>query len=366
MIPLFKVRMSDDVDKFVMPVLMSGYIGQGTKVEEFEDLLWEELKSPVRPITVNSCTSAIDLALELCGVGPDDEVISTPQTCFASQVGAIHRNARIRWADIDPKTGLIDSESVARLVNENTKAIIAVNWAGKFADYKQLKSHGVPVIEDAAHTWDVFLSEKPERGDYVCYSFQAIKFLTTTDGGALITPPNKEHEARLLRWYGLDRTKSESFRCTQNIQAAGFKYHMNDVCASIGIANLSDARNSVQKSRSNAKYLSDNLKDVAFAHVSEYDDSSSYWFFPVVLEEGFDKDSFVSYLEEKGIASSPVHFRNDFYDSTSKFKEGRLDGVDYFSSHQINIPCGWWMTQEDLEYIVETVKNYDKILNHSS
>jgi len=358
MIPLFKVRMSENVSSILNPVLQSGYIGQGPKVEEFEDKLQKELESSVRPITVNSCTSAIDLALELLNVGPDDEVISTPQTCFASQVGAIHRHARIRWADIDPITGLMDPVSVEKLITNKTKAIIAVNWAGKFADFKALKSFGVPVIEDAAHTWDVFPMEKPERGDYICYSFQAIKFLTTSDGGLLITPPEKEQEARLLRWYGLDRTKNQSFRCTQNIQQAGFKYHMNDVCASIGLANIPEAKLSVIAQRENARKLTNELKDVSFAFIDEYDETSSYWFFPIILREGNSRDDFTAYLEKNGIASSPVHFRNDTYDSTIMFHEEELPGVDFFSNQQINIPCGWWLSEEDIEHIIKVILAY--------
>jgi len=121
MIPLFKVNMNPAAHTRVADVLSSGFIGQGPKVEEFEDMLHKELKSKTRPVTVNSCTSAIDLALELCNVGPGDEVIASPQTCFASNVGAIHRHARIRWADIDPITGLIDPESVKNLITKKQK-----------------------------------------------------------------------------------------------------------------------------------------------------------------------------------------------------------------------------------------------------
>ena len=96
MIPLFKVRMSENVVEKISPILYSGYIAQGAKVEEFENILWKSLGSKTRPITVNSGTAAIDLALELCDVKFGDEVISTPQTCFATQIGAIHRGAKIR------------------------------------------------------------------------------------------------------------------------------------------------------------------------------------------------------------------------------------------------------------------------------
>lgn len=368
MIPLFKVRMSEDAGQAVSRVLESGFIGQGPLVDEFEDRLYTELSCKTKPVTVNSCTSAIDLALELIGVGSGvaraipgngfgDEVIATPQTCFASNVHLIHRKARIRWADIDPITGLIDSTSVAKLVNAKTKAIVAVNWAGKFADYAKLKSFGIPVIEDAAHTWDVFLKGTDiSRGDYICYSFQAIKFLTTADGGILVCPPEKENEARILRWYGLDRTKNESFRCTQNIVKAGFKYHMNDVAAAIGISNMPVACDSVDKSRSNSKYIIDNVKNKLLT-LPEWDETCSYWLFSMHVKNGL-KERFMRYLEDNGIASSPVHYRNDRHDSTIKFAEGPLQGVNSFTETQVCIPNGFWLTSDDLTHIVNVLNEF--------
>lgn len=359
MIPLFKVKMSDSASHLVGDVLASGFIGQGPVVEQFEDELQKELKCATRPVTLNSCTSAIDLALALLGVGPGDEVISTPQTCFASNVGAIHCGAKIRWADIDPFTGLMDPASAKKLVTSRTKAIIAVNWAGRFCDYAELKSTGVPVIEDAAHTWDTFphTGEKPERGDFICYSFQAIKFLTTGDGGILICPPKYEHEARVLRWYGLDRTKNESFRCTQNITAAGFKYHMNDINASIGLSNIRGAFQSVERSRRNTKYIIDNVNNPLFI-LPEWDDTCSYWLFSMHVTPGL-KPHFTQYLNDNKIASSPVHFRNDMYDCTIKFQEQDLPGVTAFDQTQICIPNGWWLTQPDLDHIVDTLNVYN-------
>lgn len=358
MIPLFKVAMSPLASEKVASVLNSGFIGQGPVVEEFEDLLWKELKSKTRPVTVNSCTSAIDLALELCGVGPYDEVIATPQTCFASNVHIIHRKARIRWADIDPITGLMDPVSAAKLVNKNTKAIVAVNWAGKFADYGALKALGVPVIEDAAHTWDTFLDQDVERGDYICYSFQAIKFLTTADGGVLICPPEKEQDARILRWYGLDRTKNQSFRCTQNITQVGFKYHMNDVNASIGICNLPTANDSVIQSRFISKYYIDNVNNPHLT-LPSWDETCSYWLFSMHVNDG-QKDKFTEYLTANEVASSPVHFRNDMYDTTIKFAEGPLPGVDSFTKTQICIPNGWWLGQSHMDKIVELLNSFNR------
>jgi dTDP-4-amino-4,6-dideoxygalactose transaminase len=358
MIPLFKVKMSSYASNDVSNVLASGFIGQGPVVEKFEDALQHELNSKTRPVTVNSCTSAIDLALELIGVGAGDEVISSPQTCFASNIHIIHRNARIRWADIDPITGLMDPVSVKKLITKKTKAIVAVNWAGKFCDYKALKSFSIPVIEDAAHTWDVFGIKEPSlvRGDYICYSFQAIKFLTSGDGGILVCPPEKEADARILRWYGLDRTKNESFRCTQNITQVGFKYHMNDINASIGLANIDEAYLSVIASRGNSYKFIKNINNPLLT-LPEWDETHSYWLFSMHAKPGL-KDNFTAYLAEKGIASSPVHFRNDQYDTTMHFQEGELPGVDSFTDTQICIPNGWWLTIDDVAYIIDTLNSY--------
>ena len=357
MIPLFKVKMSDTATDAVSKVLQSGFIGQGPVVEQFEDALQEALRTKTRPVTVNSCTSAIDLAFELIGVRPGDEIIATPQTCFASNVHIIHRSATIRWADIDPITGLIDPESVKSLITPKTKAIIAVNWAGKIADYKALKQFGIPVIEDAAHTWDTFLTEEIERGNYICYSFQAIKFLTTGDGGALVCDdPAKEAEARILRWYGLDRTKNESFRCTQDITKVGFKYHMNDINASIGLENIDAARQSVTLSRLNSKFYS-SLVNNPLLTLPEWDSTCSYWLFSMHVKAGL-KDHFTKYLADRGIASSPVHYRNDLYSSISQFREGPLPGVDQFTDTQLCIPNGWWLDQNDLATVVQALNEY--------
>jgi len=359
MLNLFKVNMSKNAYIEVEKVLSSGHVTQGKMVDKFEEELKKELKTTKNPVLVNSCTSAIDIALHLCGVipGKDVEVISTPQTCFASNAGVITRGARIKWADIDPLTGLIDPNSVEKLITEKTAAIIAVNWSGKFANYAKLKSFGIPVIEDAAHTWDTFNNVQVERGDYICYSLQAIKFLTAGDGGILLTPQDREHEARLLRWYGLDRTKNESFRITQNISQAGFKYNMNDISAAIGISNIKNANNAVKVHRNNAKNLIKNISNKNLT-IGEFDETASYWIFPLIVNEPSQRDNFIEYLKNNHIESALVHFRNDMYDATYQFKEKQLLGVDSFTEKQLNIPCGWWLDAEDILYIINIIDKW--------
>ena len=361
MIPLFKVAMSVDASIEVTKVLSSGYIGQGPMVDKFELELQKHLHTKLPPITVNSCTSAIDLSLRLIGVKPGDTVISSPMSCFASSSPILAQHANILWADIDPLTGLMDPKSVEKLMTPDVKAIVAVNWAGRVCDYKALKSFGVPVIEDAAHTWDTFWSDEErnsiERGDFICYSLQAIKFLTSVDGGLIITEnPDWHEKAILTRWYGLDRTKSESFRCTQSIKFPGHKYHMNDVSAVIGLTNIELASSNVRAHRVNAKILSERIDNPSI-RVLPFVPTCSYWLFSVLVEKG-TKEDFVAYLKENGIAASPVHHRNDFFECTQPFANPDLPGVDNFAGKQVSIPVGWWLKETELEYVINVCNTY--------
>lgn len=215
---LFRCSMSPDAGPAVAKLYTPDtngrtYVGQGPKVDEFEHAFGSLIGLERPPLGVNSCSAAIDLALHLIGVGPGDEVITTPLTCSATNGSIVTRGASIVWADVDPITGLIDPVSVASALTSRTKAVIAVDWAGRFCDYGALQaiSDGVPIIEDAAHC----VYTPVIHGDYLCFSFGPIKHLTTGGYGGALLPPDVQYErAKLLRWHGLDRTgPSDSFRC---------------------------------------------------------------------------------------------------------------------------------------------------------
>lgn len=345
-IPLFNVTMAPDAALRVAAVLGSGYIGQGPRCEEFEAALAPVLGTPAPPLLVNSCTSAIDLALHLIGVGPGDEVVTTPMTCTATNSPIVTRGARPVWADIDPATGLIDPADVARKLTPATKAILAVDWGGAPCDYAALRSFGLPVIQDAAHG-----PSGGARGDYICWSFQAIKHLTTGDGGALWCPPEQLERARLLRWYGLDRRSKADFRCEQRITEVGYKYQSNDIAAAIGLANLPGLAARIRAARTHASAY-----QLAFAghpHVTTtpWCDESSSWLYTLLVP---DRAGFIAHLADWGIASSPVHARNDLHPAFA-FPSGPLPGVDTFAASNVAIPVGHWLSGADVDYIIQAV-----------
>lgn len=349
MIQLFRVAMSPEAPARVAAVLASGYIGQGPQVEQFEQALQELLSTPEPPLTTNSCTSALDLALHLIGVGPRDEVITTPVTCTATNSPIVTRGAIPVWADVEPDTGLIDPTDVARKITDKTKAIMAVDWGGALCDYVALKECGVPVIQDAAHSLTAGIG-----GDYVCWSFQAIKHLTTGDGGALWCPPEQLERARLLRWYGLDRRSKADFRCEQNIQEVGYKYHMNDIAAAIGLTNIDYVRGAIHGHRFNAAEYNHRLARLPGVQLPPWDDGSAWWLYTLLVE---DRAGFIAHMADHGIAASPVHTRNDTH-AAFHFPNGPLPGVDHFASRNVAIPVGWWLTAEDRRRVIKAVRQW--------
>ena len=351
--PLFKVNMSSGAADRVTKVLASGYIGQGSLVEEFEERFHGLVQTKVRPLFVNSCTSAITLALDLAGVGNGDEVVTTPMTCLATNLPIVHRGATPVWADVDPVTGLIDPEDVAKKVTSKAKAIIAVDWAGRSCDYGALKKIGVPVIQDAAHR----LTLDTESGDYVCWSFQAIKFLTTGDGGALLVPERRYEQAKLMRWFGLDRTSSESFRCKQQLEHAGYKFQPNDIAAAIGIENIEGAVAAVRQAQENASWYLGELKDVEGVVLPPADANCSWWLFTLLVGSGL-RQEFIDHMAENDVAASQVHSRNDMQKIFPRSTPGRLPGVDTFAFSEVAIPVGHWLTAKDRIKIATAVRDF--------
>lgn len=373
MIPLFKVYMDETVDERLKPVLHSGYIGEGEQVKAFTEQCAELLQNRL-VLATNSCTSAIEIALRLAGVGPGDTVISTPMTCLATNMPILGLGASVKWADVEPTTGDIDFKSVKETLSNRfgmVKAIVCVHWGGYPCDLGRLRDlafdYDIPLIEDAAHAWMSFYRHERigEKSTAACFSFQAIKHLTTVDGGLLAMNNAEDYEkARLMKWFGLDRNLSADMRCTQDPPVVGFKMHMNDIAATIGLANFHQSTQNVYRTVNNAVYYKNELKKLETVRLPLYDQQrkSSYWLFPVLVD---DQAAFIEHMKNNNIACSRVHDRNDKKTLFSRFTEN-LPGVDYFDQHQVNIPVGWWVGEKEREQIVMAIRSYNGNTKHSA
>lgn len=368
MIPLFKVFLPKSIKKPLLDTLFSGYIGQGPKVDEFEEKLSSFIGNPY-VLTVNSATSALHLSLSLLNVKKGDEVITTPLTCTATNWPVLAHQAKIVWADTDSKTANIDPESIKEKITKNTKAIIVVDWGGQPVDINKIKKIAfkkvngkkikISIIEDAAHAFGAEYKNRKvgNFADFTCFSFQAIKHMTTIDGGALFVLNKKHYErGKLLRWYGIDRSKKgRDSRIEENIYEWGYKFHMNDINAAIGIEQLKYIKDTLKKHRTNAQYYNKNLNDISELTLLESDPNSlsSYWIFTMLVKR---RDAFEDMMKKAGVMTSLVHRRNDTHPVVKQFKT-KLPNLDRIDKERICIPVGWWLTKEDLKYIVKTIKS---------
>jgi dTDP-4-amino-4,6-dideoxygalactose transaminase len=364
MIPLFKVHMPEAVMGPLREVLLSGYIGQGKKVDEFEAALVKRVGNP-RCLTLNNGTSGLHLALRLSGVGPGKNVVTTPMTCTATNEPILANGADIKWADINPMTGEIDPDDVVRKVDAKTAAIICVHWGGYPCDLASLNviafKYGIPLIEDAAHAFGASYRGKPigSVSDFTMFSFQAIKHLTTVDGGLLTCRMDDDYRrGKLLRWYGICREGRSGFRCEPDIKEYGYKFHMNDVCATIGIVQLSYVDGILARHRDNARYYDMELADVFGVEPLAYDKErmSAYWLYTILVDGGVKE--FEEFMGGKGVQVSPVHKRNDVHTMMVRFRDDHLPGVDEFERRQVSIPVGWWVTDEDRKTIADAIKEW--------
>lgn len=366
-IPLFAVHMPEEVDGPLIQTLHSGYIGQGPKVEEFEGIL-KNFFGNKNVLTLNSGTSAIHLALRLAGVKPGDEVISTPMTCSASNVPILAHYADIVWADIDPTNGLIDPLDVERKISSKTKAILCVDWAGTPCDMDRLMAIGekynVKIIEDAAHAFGAKYKDKMvgNLADFTCFSLQAIKHITTIDGGILLTKSDNDHDkGKILRWYGIDReATNKDSRIEIDILDWGYKFHMNDVTATIGIVQMNFIEKILQAHRNNAKFYSESINNPLISHVSTtWKQNSTFWIYTIILPTAELRMKFMDFMKENGVMTSRVHGRNDIHAVFSAFSRN-LPGVTEFDSKQIAIPVHWKLTNEQRQKIADLCNQFGK------
>lgn len=359
MLPLIKTFIPPR--EILMPkleeVLYSGYIAQGETVEQFERK-FEEFIGGGFTLSLNSGTAALHIALILAGVSEGDEVISTAMTAEPTNVAIKMVGAKIRWADIDYETGNISATAIQNVINEKTKAIIVVDYAGTGVDVKGIQEisqqYNIPVIEDAAHALGTTYNGKKTgtHFPFTVFSFQAIKHLTTIDGGALQIQDKQLYEkGKLIRWFGLDKKLS---RLDNDIQIQGYKYHMNNVNAAIGLVQVAAIEELLQKYRLIGKYLDLHLADLpGIETVKHYPNTeSSYWLYTLKADR---RDDFVKMMNANGFMASEIHKRNDLHTYLNDYP-ALMPNLDRFYSRLVHIPCGWWVTLEDCDKMIALIK----------
>jgi dTDP-4-amino-4,6-dideoxygalactose transaminase len=358
-IPLFKVYIAPENSLIpaIKEVLYGGNISEGEPVYDFEKR-FSEFVGHQHVLATSSGTAALHTALYLAGVGKGDEVISTAMTAEPTNMAILHAGAEIVWADVDPFNGNISPESIKEMVSERTKAIMVVHYGGIPASMNRIRKiaeqFDIAVIEDAAHALGAFYNNHPIglTSEYTMFSLQAIKHMTTVDGGMLACKdPDDIIRGRAFRWFGIDR---QAPRTEVDVKKVGYKYNMNNVNATIGLVQLEHITPIIARHIANGRYFDTRLTDIPAIELCHWDEQAepSYWFYTILAER---RDDLSQYLTEHGVGNSQVHRRNDQH-SVFSSSHRELPGLDRFYSQMLHIPCGWWVSDEQREFIAETIR----------
>jgi len=359
-VTLFWPYMSKKVIRPLSKVLMSRWIGQGPKVEALEKKFKKMYKLPY-VVSVNTCTSALHLSLILAGVGDGDEVITTPMTCSATNIPILYQRGRAVFADIQKHTLNIDPKSIEKKITKKTKAIMMVHWAGYPCDMDEIlkiaRKYNLSVIEDAAHALGATYHRRPIGGigDYTCFSFQAIKQITSVDGGILTVRIKADYKrAKLLRWYGIDRELKGDIYWKYQIKEAGYKYHMNDVTATILSIQLDDLRRVLKRRKEIVGMYRENLKNTPGLKLLDKkpDRESGNWLFTVLVE---NRPGFIKKLKENCIESHMVHVRCDILPIFGG-KRLNLPGMDEVEGKYVSIPLHNRLSNADVRKVIKVIK----------
>jgi perosamine synthetase len=322
-------------------------VSEGQWVSRFEAALEGHLRLKSGVVCTNSGTSALHLALATLGVGAGDEVIIPPLTFVATGLAALYRGATPIFCDIAPD-GCIDPKKIRALITDRTKAIIAVNWQGKACQISALekiaKKHGVKLVVDAAQSFG-----NGTGGDITCFSFQATKHLTTGDGGAVVCKPEYYEKARRLNWFGIDKAKDVAGPLGErvyNLNEVGYKYHMNNVTAAIGLANLQtiDERNDHRMM----------IADIYSKELRVPKCAEPMLSFPIRVG---DVDAFTRICLAQGVPVSNIHRGIDHNRIFGGVRSG-LTEMRKWEREVTHLPVHHEITEENAYWICKRIKDY--------
>lgn len=336
--------------------LMSGQIGEGEQVRAFEEAFARGFGLP-HALAMSSGTAALHACLTLAGIKPGDEVVSTAMTAEPTNVVILHAGARPVFADVDPASGNLDPAAVEAAITSRTRAILVVHYAGypvRMAEIMSIAArYGLPVIEDCAHALGSHCDGRPigTLGDFGIFSLQAIKHMTTGDGGMLVMKDETLlPEARRFRWFGLERGVD---RTQTNIHSVGYKYNMNNISATIGLSQMEIIHDRIETHIANGRWFDARLEAIpgltpACAGPGA---APSYWLYTLLCD---DSAAVIARLADIGVQASKLHRRNDAHAIFAG--DWTLPGLDLFYDRLVHLPCGWWVDSDTRERIVDALR----------
>jgi len=366
MIQLFRPYITEDAINAVSEVLRSGWIGLGPKTQEFEQA-FAEYVGVKHAIALNSCTAALHLALIVSGVSDRDEVITTPLTFVSTNHAILYCRATPVFADVALSDCNISPESIVSRITERTKAIICVHYGGYPCDldtiYAIARDYGLKVIEDAAHAaGSIYRGRHIGAFGLTCFSFHAVKNLPVGDGGMITTNSDEiATSLKRLRWLGVDkdtyaRTEDDvgTYAWKYDVSELGYKYHMNDIAATIGLEQLRELERCNSYRRSIASTYDSHLKHPDILRrcprtpVRTVNSQHLYWI------QVHRRDDLVAKLKGNGIAPGVHYLPNNQFQMYKCFRSD-TPNAQLVGDTIISLPMHMYLSYADVCKVVEVI-----------
>ncbi|QGP49349.1 UDP-4-amino-4-deoxy-L-arabinose--oxoglutarate aminotransferase [Piscirickettsia salmonis] len=378
-LPFVKPLISEAAIDEVVDSIRSGWLTTGPKVKRFEEMLAEYVHAP-QALTVSSATAGLHLVLAAMALKPNDEVITTPLTFVATANSIVAAGAKPRFVDVDPNTFNLDVNQIEAAINENTRAIMPVHFAGLTVDldpiYALAKQYNLRVVEDAAHAIGAGYKQQKigSFGDIQVFSFHPNKNMTTGEGGAIICHDEAlAKKIQLLRFHGIDREAWNRFskegRQDYEVVAPGFKYNMMDIQAALGLHQLPALDGFINQRRLIAeRYLSElaSWPEWQLPENAPYDNLHAWHIFTPLLQEcaGMSRDQFVDCMKEHNIGVGvhwprPVHLYA-YYREFLGHKEGDFPHAEQIMSRIVSLPMFPGMTGAEQGRVIAAMKTIFK------
>ena len=355
----------DDIDA-VSNTLRSNWLTMGNKTIEFEEAFAEYIGAKYA-VALNSCTAALFLSLKALGIN-EGEVILPSFTFTATANVVVHANAKPVFVDIDEDTYNIDADKIEEKINDKTRAIITVHYAGLAADMGKImriaKKHSLKVIEDAAHAAGSRYANKyvGSLGNLTCFSFYATKPMTTGEGG-MITLNNKKiaEWLRIARLHGISKDAWKRYiekdRWYYEVIDAGYKFNTTDINSALGLSQLKRLDWMNERRKEIARYYNEHLNKYDII-LPKFDNNSSFHLYPIRLIN-YDRDKFIRRMAEFGIGTSvhfiPLHLM-PFYRRFG-YRKGDLPVTEKVFSSIVSLPIYPQLRTEQLDYIIRCINN---------
>lgn len=360
--------------KEVIDSLQSGWIGTGPKVHKFEEILKKYTGSEYA-LSLNSCTAALHISMLVSGIGPDDEVITSPMTFAATANTIIHTGAKPIFVDIDRESMNIDPDLIEKAITKRTKAIIPVHMAGRPCEMDKImkiaKKHKLYVIEDAAQAIGAEYKGRKigSIGDLTCFSFYVTKNITTGEGG-VITTARKDwaEKIAIYRLHGMSKDAWKRYGDSgynhYDFVYPGYKYNLTDIAAAIGIHQMAKIEGFGKKREKIWNYYNKNLKDLPIAIPSKWPDFIKHarHLYTILIDKekaGISRDEFMQKMHESGIGTgvhfNPVHLHS-YYRNNFHYKKGDFPNAEFIGERTVSIPLSPALTELEVKRIAETIR----------